>query len=107
MPEVDPSYEELEWVTVKHLDEPRERFADAKRKFRENPFLPIGLLGTTLCLAFGLRAMMQGNRAQSQLMMRGRVLAQGATVAALVFGFVIKSQKDLKKMAATAEKKSE
>ncbi|XP_029021570.1 HIG1 domain family member 2A, mitochondrial [Betta splendens] len=56
------------------------------RKTKENPFVPIGCLGTAGALMYGLRAFHQGKNRQSQMLMRGRILAQGFTVAALVFG---------------------
>ncbi|KAK2849343.1 hypothetical protein Q5P01_009177 [Channa striata] len=56
------------------------------RKTKENPFVPVGCLGTAGALMYGLRAFHQGKTRQSQLLMRGRILAQGFTVVALVVG---------------------
>lgn len=56
------------------------------RKAKENPFVPIGCLGTAGALIYGLRAFHRGETRQSQLMMRGRIFAQGFTVVALVIG---------------------
>ncbi|KAM7000237.1 HIG1 domain family member 2A, mitochondrial [Tautogolabrus adspersus] len=56
------------------------------RKTKENPFVPIGCLGTAGMLIFGLRAFNQGKTRQSQLLMRGRIFAQGFTVVAIIFG---------------------
>merc|ERR1711915_248930 len=47
------------------------------RKTKENPFVPIGCLGTTGALLYGLRAFSLGKTKQSQLLMRGRIFAQG------------------------------
>ncbi len=47
-----------------------------KRKIREAPFVPIGALGTVVFLGAGLRAFQRGQSGKSQLMMRGRILAQ-------------------------------
>ncbi|XP_070769082.1 HIG1 domain family member 2A, mitochondrial [Enoplosus armatus] len=56
------------------------------RKTKENPFVPIGCLGTAGALVYGLRAFHQGKTRQSQLLMRGRIFAQGFTVVAIIFG---------------------
>ncbi|XP_058505798.1 HIG1 domain family member 2A, mitochondrial [Solea solea] len=56
------------------------------RKAKENPFVPIGCLATAGVLMYGLRAFQQGNTKGSQLLMRGRIAAQGFTVVALVVG---------------------
>ncbi|KAI3351246.1 hypothetical protein L3Q82_005797 [Scortum barcoo] len=56
------------------------------RKTKENPFVPIGCLGTAGALMYGLRAFHQGKTRQSQLLMRGRIFAQGFTVVAIIFG---------------------
>ncbi len=41
-------------------------------------------------LGQGLKAMSEGNKVKSQLMMRGRVIAQGLTIAAIAIGGYIK-----------------
>ncbi|XP_074504365.1 HIG1 domain family member 2A, mitochondrial [Sebastes fasciatus] len=56
------------------------------RKTKENPFVPIGCLATAGALIYGLRAFNQGKTRQSQLLMRGRIFAQGFTVVAIIFG---------------------
>ncbi|XP_015232375.1 PREDICTED: HIG1 domain family member 2A, mitochondrial [Cyprinodon variegatus] len=56
------------------------------RKTKENPFVPIGCLGTAGALLYGLRAFHQGKTRQSQMLMRGRIFAQGFTVVAIVVG---------------------
>ncbi|XP_071772582.1 HIG1 domain family member 2A, mitochondrial [Centroberyx gerrardi] len=56
------------------------------RKTKENPFVPIGCLGTAGALLYGLRAFNQGKTRQSQLLMRGRIFAQGFTVVAIIVG---------------------
>ncbi|XP_060904659.1 HIG1 domain family member 2A, mitochondrial [Labrus mixtus] len=56
------------------------------RKSKDNPFVPIGCLGTAGMLIYGLRAFHQGKTRQSQLLMRGRIFAQGFTVVAIIFG---------------------
>uniref|UniRef100_A0A3P9BT19 HIG1 hypoxia inducible domain family, member 2A n=1 Tax=Maylandia zebra TaxID=106582 RepID=A0A3P9BT19_9CICH len=61
----------------------KEKFA---RKTKENPFVPIGCLGTAGALIYGLRAFHQGKTRQSQLLMRGRIFAQGFTVVAIIVG---------------------
>ena len=49
-------------------------------------FCPPGCLGTAGALLVGLRAFNQGKTRQSQLMMRGRIVAQGFTVVAIIVG---------------------
>ncbi|XP_014068828.1 HIG1 domain family member 2A [Salmo salar] len=70
------------------LSRPREETFQEKfmRKSKENPFVPIGCLGTAGALMYGLRAFKQGKTRQSQLLMRGRIFAQGFTVVAIIFG---------------------
>ncbi|XP_038849316.1 HIG1 domain family member 2A-like [Salvelinus namaycush] len=70
------------------LSRPREETFQEKfmRKSKENPFVPIGCLGTAGALMYGLRAFKQGKTRQSQLLMRGRIFAQGFTVVAVIFG---------------------
>ncbi len=47
-----------------------------KRKFREDPLVPIGVLGTIAFLGAGLTQFQRGQALKSQLMMRGRIAAQ-------------------------------
>ncbi|CAI6350601.1 unnamed protein product [Macrosiphum euphorbiae] len=56
------------------------------RKFKENPLVPIGALVTVGFLSVGLKSMYDGNRVRSQMMMRGRIAAQGFTVIAILGG---------------------
>ncbi|XP_030620918.1 HIG1 domain family member 2A, mitochondrial [Chanos chanos] len=56
------------------------------RKTKENPFVPIGCLGTAGALIYGLSAFRQGKTRQSQLLMRARIFAQGFTVVAIIVG---------------------
>ncbi|XP_040904135.1 HIG1 domain family member 2A, mitochondrial [Toxotes jaculatrix] len=58
------------------------------RKTKENPFVPIGCLATAGALIFGLRSFQQGKTKQSQILMRGRIAAQGFTIVALLVGVV-------------------
>ncbi|KAK3520543.1 hypothetical protein QTP70_026155 [Hemibagrus guttatus] len=70
------------------LPRPREEGFKDKfiRKTKENPFVPIGCLGTAGALLYGLRAFKQGKTRQSQLLMRTRIFAQGFTVVAIIVG---------------------
>ncbi|KAE8614951.1 hypothetical protein XENTR_v10008363 [Xenopus tropicalis] len=63
------------------------------RKVKENPFVPIGCLATAGALTYGLISFKQGKTQQSQLLMRTRILAQGFTVAAIMFGVVMTAMK--------------
>uniref|UniRef100_A0A0N4VUJ1 HIG1 domain-containing protein n=1 Tax=Haemonchus placei TaxID=6290 RepID=A0A0N4VUJ1_HAEPC len=53
-----------------------------------NPFVPIGMAATVGCLVGMLSATLKRKPNQAQLFMRGRCLAQGFTVAALVYGAI-------------------
>ncbi|XP_056151174.1 HIG1 domain family member 2A, mitochondrial [Lampris incognitus] len=64
------------------------------RKTKENPFVPVGCLGTAGFLLYGLRAFKQGKTRQSQLLMRGRIFAQGFTVVAIIVGVVTSALKN-------------
>jgi len=94
-------FTELDWITLKteigseelkHVESAGEKF---KRKFWENPVLPVGAGLTTLALLLGLRAFRRQDKHMSQLMMRARVGAQGFTVLALLGG-VLKTAFDAK-----------
>ncbi|XP_020646794.1 HIG1 domain family member 2A, mitochondrial [Pogona vitticeps] len=56
------------------------------RKFKENPFVPIGCLVTLGVLTYGFICFKRGDTRRSQLMMRARVVAQGLTLTAIVMG---------------------
>eukprot|EP00092_Neocalanus_flemingeri_P005033 GFUD01005413.1.p1 GENE.GFUD01005413.1~~GFUD01005413.1.p1 ORF type:complete len:140 (-),score=55.02 GFUD01005413.1:92-511(-) len=58
------------------------------RKFKENPLIPIGCLLTTGFLINGLFKFGRKDTVGSQLMMRGRIAAQGFTIFALLGGVV-------------------
>ncbi|KAM5170037.1 HIG1 domain family member 2A, mitochondrial [Mantella aurantiaca] len=64
-----------------------------ERKFKENPFVPIGCLATAGALIYGLVSFKQGKTRHSQLLMRTRIAAQGFTVAAIMFGVVMAATK--------------
>ncbi|XP_058021555.1 HIG1 domain family member 2A, mitochondrial [Ahaetulla prasina] len=66
------------------------------RKFRENPFVPLGCLATAGILTFGLICFINNKPRQSQMMMRARVLAQGLTVASLIVGMAVTNLKSSK-----------
>ena len=60
---------------------PSETFMEKlNRKVSSEPLVPIGCLATVAFLGAGLRAFNQGQAGRSQMLMRGRVLAQGFTV---------------------------
>ncbi|XP_070793271.1 HIG1 domain family member 2A, mitochondrial [Pituophis catenifer annectens] len=66
------------------------------RKFRENPFVPLGCLGTAGILTYGLICFINNKPKQSQMMMRARVIAQGLTVASLLVGMAVTNLKTSK-----------
>ncbi|KAG2678980.1 hypothetical protein I3843_11G029300 [Carya illinoinensis] len=60
-----------------------EKFFEEKKRVR-NPLVPIGALLTAGVLTAGLISFKQGNSHLGQMLMRARVVAQGATVALMV-----------------------
>ena len=66
---------------------PQESFIEkGLRKCTEEPLVPLGAIATTAFLAAGFRAFIRGESNKAQVFMRGRVLAQGFTVAAMCVG---------------------
>jgi len=66
-----------------------------KRKFQENPLIPIGFLATAGCLIVGLGKFARKDSHGSQMMMRGRIAAQGFTIFAMLGGVVFSMKKNL------------
>merc|ERR1712232_1069162 len=58
-------------------------FEKLARKSKEEPLVPLGCGLTTYFLLSGFKSFRAGDAVRSQKMMRGRVIAQGATVVAL------------------------
>ncbi|CAH0719979.1 unnamed protein product, partial [Brenthis ino] len=88
---------DLDWIQLRremgpaqHVETTQEKFT---RKFRENPFVPIGCLATAGALTYGLWCFRTGRTKLSQRMMRLRIVAQGFTIAALVAGVVMTTGK--------------
>ncbi|XP_067852474.1 HIG1 domain family member 2A, mitochondrial [Heptranchias perlo] len=81
------------------VPKPREEGFQDKfiRKTKENPFVPIGMLGTAGALTYGLIAFKHGKTRQSQVLMRARIFAQGFTVAAILVGVVATAMKSRNK----------
>merc|ERR1712037_758761 len=96
--------DEFEWIQLnkelavnrdtgkKHSGEaPSEKLV---RKFKENPFLPIGCGATTFFLVNGLFKFGRKDSEGSQRMMRGRIAAQGFTIMALLTGIMVSMRKN-------------
>ncbi|KAL6319028.1 hypothetical protein AAG906_001501 [Vitis piasezkii] len=60
-----------------------ENFLNQKKRIK-NPLVPVGALMTAGVLTAGLVSFRQGNSRLGQLLMRARVVVQGATVALMV-----------------------
>ncbi|KAL4633933.1 RING-H2 finger protein ATL48-like [Castanea sativa] len=60
-----------------------EEFFEQRKRIR-NPLVPIGALMTAGVLTAGLVSFRRGNSQLGQVLMRARVVAQGATVALMV-----------------------
>ncbi len=55
------------------------------RKCTNEPLVPLGTMATCYFLFNGMKAFHRGEKAKAQLLMRGRVVAQGVTVLAMAF----------------------
>merc|ERR1719414_2276633 len=86
---------EFEWIQLtqtlgqqKAMDDSKIETSKEKlqRKFKENPLIPIGALATTGCLMMGLGKFARKDSHGSQMMMRGRIAAQGFTIFAMLIG---------------------
>ena len=72
---------------VQSQSPPQESFIEkGLRKCKDEPLVPLGALATTAFLTAGFRAFIRGESNKAQVFMRGRVLAQGFTVAAMCVG---------------------
>ncbi|XP_041979752.1 HIG1 domain family member 2A [Aricia agestis] len=97
---MEPEPKDLDWIQLREemgksqAETQSDKFA---RKFKENPFVPIGCLATVGALSYGLWCFRRGKSKMSQTMMRLRIVAQGFTVVALVSGVVITTGKNLNK----------
>ncbi|XP_043290159.1 HIG1 domain family member 2A, mitochondrial [Venturia canescens] len=83
-----PKPEELDWIQLRtDLDEfaLETTWEKVVRKFKHDPFIPIGCAATVSALSYGIWNFLKGRSQMSQYMMRARVCAQGATIIAVVF----------------------
>jgi len=96
---VPQEFTELDWITLRNdlgtvemekVETAKDKF---KRKFLENPFVPIGCGLTTVALVYGLYNFSVGKHKSSQNMMRLRVFAQGFTIVAILAGIAKTSMK--------------
>lgn len=91
---------------------PREKettLQKAQRKFTNEPLIPLGTIMTVAFLGAGLRAFHTGESRKAQFLMRGRVLAQGFTVAVFLagsyFGIISKGERQtMESKMAVADK---
>ncbi|KAG9003598.1 Respiratory supercomplex factor 1, mitochondrial [Tulasnella sp. JGI-2019a] len=75
-------------------------------KCKQQPFVPAGILLTTFALLGAVREFKRGNSQNMNRFLRGRVLAQGATVAAMLIGsyFYETSNQEKKEQEQKAER---
>ncbi|QQP56356.1 HIG1 domain family member 2A [Caligus rogercresseyi] len=92
---MNPLYYRDDMSFLRETTQPDSAGESLKQLFRDKPLVSIGCLATTGFLLAGLKSFYQENQGKSQLMMRGRVLAQGFTVAALVGGALLETSKRL------------
>lgn len=72
------------------------------KKCADNLLVPLGLVATTACLTLGLFNLQKGDAGKQQFYMRGRVIAQGFTLAAMGFTmFMTQKKRDRQKAIAT------
>ncbi|XP_018335829.1 HIG1 domain family member 2A, mitochondrial isoform X2 [Agrilus planipennis] len=92
------NFEELDFIKLQYdleaIHKQETVLEKFNRKFKENPFVPIGCLATATALVVGLWSFKAGKRKLSQYMMRTRILAQGFTVFAIVLGIGISASKN-------------
>ncbi|OBZ76178.1 Respiratory supercomplex factor 1, mitochondrial [Grifola frondosa] len=74
-----------------------------QRKFKENPFVPLGALGTAIALTIASNQMRKRNSKSMNNWLRMRVIMQGATIAAVVGGSIYYGQTKQQKEAREAE----
>ncbi|GJQ71471.1 hypothetical protein Trydic_g11193 [Trypoxylus dichotomus] len=87
---------EFDWITLNtEMQNFRGETTKEKmiRKIKENPFVPLGCLATTMALGYGLWSFRTGQKKMSQYMMRTRVVAQGFTIVALIAGLGLSAMK--------------
>jgi hypothetical protein len=83
---------------------PESGWEKTKRKFKEEPLVPIGCVLTAGVLVGGLRSFMtMADQKTQQRYMRARVIAQGATVVAVAFGSFMTLREKQKKNATKNE----
>ena len=71
--------------------EPRD-FSYFKKKCLDEPIVPLGVVATVTCLVIGLRALKNGNKITQSRAMKGRVIFQGVTALAVMYGIVQKME---------------
>ncbi|KAF9450807.1 hypothetical protein P691DRAFT_809505 [Macrolepiota fuliginosa MF-IS2] len=74
-----------------------------KRKFNENPWVPIGCLATTGALLMSSIKMKAGKSQDMQYWLRARVALQGLTIVALVAGSMALQAQRKEKLVDSAE----
>eukprot|EP00299_Pterocystis_sp_00344_P014386 c711_g1_i1.p2 GENE.c711_g1_i1~~c711_g1_i1.p2 ORF type:complete len:105 (+),score=17.11 c711_g1_i1:22-315(+) len=82
-PEQKPKFDKYLFDAERDFEEFHNTKSRALRPFKENPLVPIGALVTAGILVGGLASFAKGAAGRSQLFMRARVVAQGATVLAV------------------------
>ena len=60
------------------------------KRSQEEPLVPIGAAVTVFSLAFGLNALRNNNKTLQSRAMKGRVIAQGITAIAVMYGIMTK-----------------
>ncbi|CAK9298442.1 unnamed protein product [Gordionus sp. m RMFG-2023] len=106
--------EELFWIQARKLalgaiedtesGRKQETFLEkGLRKFRENPFVPIGAIVTAYVLSKGVLGIRKGSYQSSQFWMRSRIYAQGFTIIALAIGAYVQERK----LAKTIDNKND
>ncbi|XP_034934437.1 respiratory supercomplex factor 1, mitochondrial [Chelonus insularis] len=95
---------ELEWVKIREELAEYDQIEPFQKKFKrvliEHPLVPLGIMATCGSLVLGMRAMVQGDRLRSNLMMRFRIFFQAVTVAAMTVSAVtvLKSREKSEKL---------
>ena len=109
------TFEELKWIEEEaHAKRPpidefplvgqRTFKTTILKKVGDNIFVPLGLLATTACLTLGLVNMKRGDSQRQQLFMRGRVLFQGLTIAAMTITLLMTARRNQPSKETTNDK---
>ncbi|BFZ02262.1 hypothetical protein BsWGS_05301 [Bradybaena similaris] len=95
-----PAHTEVDYKELSYLPVPEPYYVQEGlrekllRKTKENPFVPIGVIFTTVVLAMGISSMRSGSGRRSQILMRLRVGGQAFAIFAMLAGIYYKTKSE-------------